>query len=307
MFRGLVFILLVVSNIFSDSIIIKSDTNPTEELNKVLKQIQENKKLKEKEKHTHPLKRKFGYFIQGQNDIAKSILYLCKDDKKSLETILQTKSINPLKESKVRLVGSKCEIRGKYSLIEAAIRLEKLYAVKMIVKSMKKEELQNKYLQKMMTDSIYREIAIYHYLFSMGVIPNSKALVELSLYATLKDVKSAIKKGAKVDINETGYLRHAVQRDSYEIAKYYIENYDFNLDADPYGSSHFPSYLLYLSKLDSSKSENIAFFKFFVEKLSKTSIDKYGTEFIQRVKDTNPKFYEVLKGIDEFKRFVNEQ
>lgn len=297
MYRILVLLFVFMINLYSE-VIISSDTNPDEEIRKVLNQMEKNKELKQKEKNIHPLKREFGYFVEAQGDVSKAIYYLCKDDKNSLETIIKTKSLDLLKESSVTHL--QCDISGRYSLLKATISLKKLDIVKLIVENLTDIELQSKYLQKLMTRSIGRDMSIYRYLYSSGVVPNDEALKELSLYGTLEDIKSAISLGIRVDTNETAYLRYALQRDTYAIAKFYMENYDFDLNID-LGSSRFPSYLLYIVKLDSSKKENLEFFKYFVSKLSKESLEKHGAEFLQRVKDINPKFYMIVKDMQEFK------
>ncbi len=290
-----ILLLLSISIIANtQNIVIKSDTNKTKVLDQILSTLKKEKELKIKEKNIHPLKREFGFF-DNSSDESKAIHYIIKDDRNSIKTILQTSSIDPLKEVNVSF-GLE-NISGKYSLLSSAIKLKRLDTLKLIIDSLDDNSLKNGYLKKMMYESVDKDLSIYKYLLSKGIAPtyqtsyNTTTLSSLSLYATLDDIKEAISKGAKIDTNNTHYLQNSLQRDSFEIARYFIENYDFDLGAIPHDNSYFQSYLLYLTKLDSTKYENLEFFKYFLKKTPKETLKKYGDEFLKRVQDINPLFY----------------
>lgn len=278
-------------------VIIHSDTDPHREFERIITNIQQ--KNSSNRDIVDPLKREFGYFIQIQSDIAKSIYYLCKDDNKSLTTILDSHSIDPLEESNVRLAA--CDVIGNYSLLKASMRLEKNDLSKMIIDSLNDEQLHSKELQKIMNKYIYKDLSIYHYLISKGVLPSEDTLIRLSLYGSLKDITDAITLGAIVNTKNTHYLQHALQRKTYEIAKFYMQNYSFDIDAEPHDMSYFRHYIFYLEMLDATKSENIKFFNYFVKRVGKKELEKYKDEFLKRVKEINPELYKVIKVMDEFK------
>ena len=248
----------------------------------------------------HPFERDNGYFFSQFNTVNKAFFYLFNDDKEALKTILDTKTFDPLEETKVLWGRTDGMNNGTYSLLSAAIHDEKLYAVQMIVESLTQQQLQSEYLQMMLYHSGgHKNLEIYHYLLSKNIAPTyanpygENLLNYITQYGTQGDVKVLLDAGVSMQCGaKNNSITTAMYAHHYDTALYLFKHYpcDVNQQLD---ENYFPSYLFHLHEVNTEKKEDMELANYLFNTMSAEHLNTFGKLFLERLQKHNPKLYEI--------------
>jgi len=249
----------------------------------------------------HPFERDNGYFFAQFNIINKAFYYLFRDDKEALKTILETKIFDPLEETKVLWGRTDGMNNGTYSLLSAAIRDEKFYAVQMIVERLNEQQLQSDYLKMILYHSAGKKnLEIYRYLLSKNIAPSytnpygENLLNSVTQYGTLEDVKFLLDAGVRVQCGEkNNIITAAMYGGHFDTALYVFKNYpcDVNQRLD---ERYFTSYLYYLYWADTEKKVDMEVVNYLLDTVSAEHLHTHAKIFLERLQKFNPKLYEIV-------------
>lgn len=229
-----------------------------------------------------------------------AILYLIRNDTKAMHEIVLKEDFDLLEASKI-VLGDK-EFTGKsYSFFSALVEKKRFDILDAIFAKLSPEQLQSPYLRFVLYASINKDMQAYRYLLDKGLAPSyaneygDTTLTALCQYATLEDVKYAIQKGATIDTLNPLFLQNALYGKKYDIVRYLLEHYAFDINMKPCDNRHFPSFLFYLIALDSSKEDEKALFFELLSRFNDESINTHGKEFMQRLQKSNTTLYQIAK------------
>lgn len=241
-----------------------------------------------------------------------AILYLIRNDTKAMHEIVLKEDFDVLEESKI-VLGDK-EFTGKsYSFVSALVEKKRFDILDAIFTKLSPEQLQSPYLRFMLYASIKKDMQAYRYLFAKGLVPSyaneygDTTLTALCQHATLEDVKHAIQKGATVDVSNPLFLQNALYGKKYDIVRYLLEHYAFDVNMKPRDNRYFPSFLFYLIALESSQEDEKALFFELLSRFSDEIINTYGKEFMQRLQKSNATLYQLAKTDKRLKKMEKMQ